>query len=81
MIKKRRWHCLSGQEPTELDRQVMYWEKKGKLVAVEVKSNEDKWNKGLSEFKNLFHPKLCLVVGDGGMRAEEFLSINPSELF
>ena len=32
MIKKRRWHCLSGQEPTELDRQVMYWEKKGKLV-------------------------------------------------
>lgn len=75
------------------DYKVYYWrvgtgcevdyvlEKKGKLVAVEVKSNEDKWNKGLSEFKNLFHPKLCLVVGDGGMRAEEFLSINPSELF
>ena len=30
--KKRRWHCLSGQEPTELDKQVMYWENKGKLV-------------------------------------------------
>ena len=30
--KKRRWHCLSGQEPTELDKQVMYWEQKGKLV-------------------------------------------------
>ena len=32
MGKKRRWHCLSGQEPTELDKQVMYWEQKGKLV-------------------------------------------------
>ena len=32
MAKKRRWHSLSGQEPTELDKQVMYWEAKGKLV-------------------------------------------------
>lgn len=30
--KKRLWHCLSGQEPTELDKKVMYWEQKGKLV-------------------------------------------------
>ena len=30
--KKRRWHCLSGQEPTELDNKVMYWDQKGKLV-------------------------------------------------
>ena len=30
--KKKRWHCLSGQEPTDLDKQVMYWENKGKLV-------------------------------------------------
>ena len=31
-LKKRRWHCLSGQEPTEMDRTIMYWENKGKLV-------------------------------------------------
>lgn len=31
-MKKRRWHCLKGQEPTELDKQIMYWENKGKLV-------------------------------------------------
>lgn len=31
-FKKRRWHCLSGQEPTELDRTIMFWENKGKLV-------------------------------------------------
>ena len=30
--KKRRWHALSGQPLTELDKQVMYWENKGKLV-------------------------------------------------
>jgi len=30
--KKRRWHCLPGQEPTEMDKQIMYWENKGKLV-------------------------------------------------
>ena len=31
-LKKKRWHCLSGQPITELDKQVMYWENKGKLV-------------------------------------------------
>jgi methionyl aminopeptidase len=31
-LKKRRWHCLPGQEPTELDKTVMYWESKGKEV-------------------------------------------------
>ena len=30
--KKRRWHCLRGQEPTEFDKQIMFWENKGKLV-------------------------------------------------
>lgn len=30
--KKKRWHCLPGQPLTELDKQVMYWENKGKLV-------------------------------------------------
>ena len=31
-FKKRRWHCLPGQPLTELDKQVMYWENKGKEV-------------------------------------------------
>ena len=30
--KKKRWHCLSGHEPTEMDKTIMYWENKGKLV-------------------------------------------------
>ena len=30
--QKRRWHCLSGVAPTEMDKTIMYWENKGKLV-------------------------------------------------
>ncbi len=30
--KKKRWHAIKGQPLTELDKQVMYWENKGKLV-------------------------------------------------
>ena len=30
--KKRRWHVDPSQGVTELDKQVMYWENKGKLV-------------------------------------------------
>lgn len=40
--KKRRWHCLPGKQPTEFDKQIMYWENKGKLVPTRglVKSQE-----------------------------------------
>ncbi len=31
-FKNKRWHCFPGQPITELDKQVMYWENKGKLV-------------------------------------------------
>ena len=56
-------------------------EKNGKLIAIEVKSNSDQWNRGLSEFNGMFKPYLSLVVGEGGMKAEDFLSINPVDLF
>ena len=32
ILKKKKWHCLPGQPITELDKQVMSWEKKGKEV-------------------------------------------------
>ena len=75
------------------DYRVYYWranpgtevdyvlEKKGKVIAIEVKSNSDSWNKGLTEFKVQYKPYLALVVGDGGIRAEDFLSMNPVDLF
>lgn len=75
------------------DYEVYYWrtkpgcevdyvlEKNGKVVAIEVKSNDDPGNKGLYEFTSRYKPHLSLVIGDGGMKAEDFLSINPSNLF
>lgn len=30
--KKQRWFVPQGMEPTEMDRRIMYWENKGKLV-------------------------------------------------
>ena len=32
MAKKRRWHCLPGEPLTEMDKQIMFWESKGKEV-------------------------------------------------
>ncbi|MBR4810923.1 MAG: DUF4143 domain-containing protein, partial [Bacteroidaceae bacterium] len=55
-------------------------EKQGRLLAIEVKSNDDPGNTGLTEFKAQFKPYLALVVGDGGMKAEDFLSLNPADL-
>ncbi len=75
------------------DYKVYYWrtnpgtevdyvlEKKGKVIAIEVKSNSDPGNKGLEEFMAQHKPYLSLVVGEGGMKAEDFLSINPVDLF
>lgn len=75
------------------DYKVYYWrtkpgcevdyvlEKKGRVIAIEVKSNCDPGNDGLSEFKVQYKPFLALAVGDGGMKAEDFLSINPADLF
>lgn len=75
------------------DYKVYYWrtkpgcevdyvlEKKGRAIAIEVKSNDDPGNKGLSEFTSLYKPYLSLVVGNGGMKADDFLSNNPSDLF
>ena len=30
--RKNRWHCLPGQPMTEMDKRVLYWQNKGKVV-------------------------------------------------
>lgn len=44
-------------------------------------SNSDTGNVGLHEFAAQFNPYQTLVVGDDGMKAEDFLSIDPVGLF
>lgn len=56
-------------------------EKKGQLIAIEVKSNQERKNDGLAEFERRFNPVASIVVGDGGMSVETFLSCDPADLF
>lgn len=55
--------------------------KKGSVVAIEIKSNAEKRTCGLESFKKLFSPKTAFIVGDGGISAEEFLSMDLRKLF
>lgn len=55
--------------------------KKGVIVAIEVKSDAEKNTKGLNVFRDTFHPKSAFIVGDGGISAEEFLTMDIRTLF
>ena len=55
--------------------------RKASVVAIEVKSNAEKNTAGLETFKKAFKPHVSLVVGDGGMSADEFLSMDIRTLF
>ena len=55
--------------------------KKGVIVAIEVKSNAEKSTKGLSVFRDRFNPQSAFIVGDGGLSAEDFLSMDINQLF
>ncbi|MBQ0088312.1 MAG: ATP-binding protein [Prevotellaceae bacterium] len=55
--------------------------KKGRIIAIEVKSNAVAESKGLLKFKELYHPCEAFIVGEGGMKAEDFLSLPLSRLF
>ncbi len=55
--------------------------KKGALIAIEVKSNAEKKSGGLKKFKELYNPKFAFIVGDGGISAEEFFTMDLTRLF
>lgn len=55
--------------------------KKGSVVAIEIKSNAEKRTDGLDKFRQLFKPQSSFIVGDGGIGAEDFLSMNINDLF
>jgi len=56
-------------------------EKNGKVAAIEVKSGTDGYNKGLGLFDEAYHPEVVITVGTGGIPIEEFLAINPLDVF
>jgi predicted AAA+ superfamily ATPase len=56
-------------------------EKRGKTIAVEVKSNNSEKNKGIEVFRNKFKPDKIYLISNSGLSWQEFLRINPVELF
>ncbi|WP_277297301.1 ATP-binding protein [Succinatimonas hippei] len=55
--------------------------KNGSVIAIEVKSNAQKKTAGLEKFKEMFKPKAAFIVGDGGISAEDFLTMGLKKLF
>lgn len=57
-------------------------EHRGKTVAIEVKSSAIRNNlSGMENFRRQFQPTKLLLVGQTGLKWQEFLTINPIELF
>lgn len=56
-------------------------EKGDKLIGLEVKSGISADNSGMRIFNEKFHPDKMLLIGTGGLPYDEFLKINPKELF
>lgn len=74
------------------DMKVFYWreqndevdfvlQKKNKIIAIEVKSGKNSKAPGMSAFSKKFKPYKTLLVGKPGISWQEFLKINPAELF
>lgn len=56
-------------------------EQGGVVVGIEVKSGKDSANKGMALFDEEFHPHGVFLVGTDGIPIEQFLTMNPAELF
>ena len=56
-------------------------EKKGKIIGLEIKSGNTQSSSGILAFKRTFKPDKVLLVGKSGIPWQDFLKINPVELF
>jgi len=56
-------------------------EKGNKVIGLEVKNGASAGNAGMGIFNEKFHPDKMLLVGTGGIPYNDFLKINPKELF
>ena len=56
-------------------------QKGGKLIGLEVKSGSGTNIAGMQAFKKYFNPDKVLLIGNNGLPWEEFLEINPIQLF
>lgn len=71
---------------------LMYWrqgnyevdfvlEHKQKIIGIEVKTGPSEITKGMAQFNKLFHPYKTYLISQNGLSWQEFIKINPIELF
>ena len=56
-------------------------ERKGRVIALEVKTNTGITTAGISSFKTQFNPHKVLLVGSSGLPWQEFLKMDLVDLF
>ena len=52
-----------------------------KVIGIEVKSGRSQKFVGINAFQKAFNPDKVLLIGNSGIPWQEFLTINPKELF
>jgi predicted AAA+ superfamily ATPase len=56
-------------------------ERKRKVIGLEVKNGATKRNSGMTAFQKQFNPGKVLLIGNSGLSWQNFLQMNPAELF
>lgn len=56
-------------------------QKNERITGIEVKSGNSMKRSGMEAFRKTFNPKRLLLVGEKGIKWQEFLKINPDDLF
>lgn len=55
--------------------------KKNSVVAIEVKSNAEKTTAGIEKFRQMYRPTTSLIIGEAGIKAEDFFTMDIRKLF
>ena len=55
--------------------------KNKKTIAIEVKSNKASITNGMKQFQKQYEPQKMILIGADGMKWQDFLMMNPNDLF
>ena len=61
--------------------EVFYWRERDDEVDFVLRKKGSVVADGLDKFRKLFNPQAAFIVGDGGISAEDFLSMDLRKLF
>ena len=74
-------HSTSITAVKEIMKLILSSSKKGKIIGLEIKSGRSQQASGIPAFCKECNPFKVLLVGNSGIPWQEFLELNPLELF